>query len=358
MRIIRDTDYLTSACRRVSWFLENLTLKKLVNLCLAGSEFTLKRERMIAWPLVLKIDISPLCNLRCTVCVHAKPNGEGYLENQYFHKSHKMPVKSYRRIIDEIKGRSTAVSLYYMGDPLLHPDLDEMCHIAHKAGLNVHISTNFSFRLSDERIRSLVESGVTHITVAVDGLSQETYGLTRINGNIEWVLSNLKRLCQFKQERGQLYPKIEVQYLKFKHNLNELEPALRLFKEFKVDQMTIKTGEMENWASLGLRKEKVVGGERNKLLPKCTWPHFFMLVKYNGDVIPCCTYREREQYSVIDDSRSVGNVFQTSVWEIWNSPKYRQMRRLVSNPSTGALEAESEKIFCYGCRKVYTVSER
>ncbi len=357
MRFVEDLNTLQSTMRRTGWFLENLTLRKFANLCLAGAEFLLKREKMLAWPLVLKIDISPLCNLRCTVCVHAKPNGQDFLENQYFHKSQKMPVESYRKIINEVKGKTTAVSLYYMGDPLLHPDLDEMCRIAYDAGLNVHISTNFSFRLSDERIKSLVNSGATHITVAVDGLSQEKYERTRINGNLQWVLDNLKRMCEFKKERNQVYPKIEVQYLCFDYNIDELEPAKRLFAEWGVDQVSIKEGDTENWASLGLRKYKVTGRKPAKFLPRCEWPHFFTVIKYNGDAIPCCTYREREQYSKVDDPRAVGNVFQTSVREVWNSPRYQQMRRLISNPAKCASDPNEDKSFCYGCTRVYEVKE-
>jgi MoaA/NifB/PqqE/SkfB family radical SAM enzyme len=233
-----------------------------------------------------------------------------------------------------------------------------MCRIAYEARLNVHISTNFSFRLTDERIRNLVESGVTHLTVCVDGLSQEKYGLTRVGGHIDWVLSNLRRLCHYKREIGLHYPKIEVQYLTFEHNLDELWPALRLLKALGVAQVSVLKGETANWASWMSARYKVHGAKRNKLLPQCLWPHFFMLVKYNGDVIPCCKYRLGEQYSWTDNSRSVGNVFQTSVWEIWNSPKYRQMRRLVSNPAQGAFEAEAKQSFCYGCERVYRVSER
>lgn len=52
----------------------------------------------------------------------------------------------------------------YAGDPLVHPDLDRMCRIAHDAGVNSHINTNFSFPLSDARIDSIVASGLTRGT--------------------------------------------------------------------------------------------------------------------------------------------------------------------------------------------------
>src|SRR5205085_1410671 len=157
--------------------------------------YALGTEGVAAWPTVLKIDISPVCNLRCTVCVHAAPNGDTDLERQEFHGRQRMSVADFRRIIAEVAGRTSAVSLYYLGDPLVHPDLDEMCGIARDAGMNVHISTNFSFKLTDERLARMARSGLTHLTVCVDGLRQESYERTRVGGRIDLVLSNLRRIC-------------------------------------------------------------------------------------------------------------------------------------------------------------------
>ncbi|HUN82650.1 MAG TPA: radical SAM protein, partial [Phycisphaerae bacterium] len=171
--------------RRRGWFLEGMTFRRALNLLTGGAQWALKNQHMYAFPTAVKIDISPMCNLSCTVCVHADPNGDPALEKQEFHPQHRMSVEQYRKIIKQIRGRSSAVSLYYVGDPLVHPDMDEMCSIAKDAGLNVHISTNFSFDLTDARIKRIVTSGLTHLSVCVDGLSQEKYEMTRVGGRID-----------------------------------------------------------------------------------------------------------------------------------------------------------------------------
>ena len=339
--------------RRRGWFLEHISLRKLINMTVGVTQFAAKSEKLFAWPVVLKIDISPLCNLKCTVCVHAHPNGNEALEKQAFHKGQRMTVGQYRRIIDEIKGKSTAVSLYWLGDPLMHPDLDEMCHIAHDAGLNVHINTHLSFSLTDDRVRRMVKSGLTHLTVCVDGLSQEKYQLTRVGGRIDRVLSNLKRVCDFRREYGQVYPKVEVQYIKFQHNLDEFEKAKRLFQEIGVDQVTAFWGYLHNYTDLDPGTYAVHGPKKKKLLPQCFWPYFSMVIKYNGDVLPCCDYRIGSAYASTGDPWVVGNVFETSIRQVWNSPKYRQSRRLVSNPELVESEPWLKENFCYGCRKIF-----
>jgi len=339
--------------RRYGWLVNRITVQKFINMAIGLTQFVGKSEKTLAWPIVLKIDISPLCNIKCTACVHAHPNGNKALEKQVFNKSQIMSVSQYRLIINEIKGKSTAVSLYYLGDPLMHPELDEMCRIAHDAGINVHINTNFSFPLTDNRIRRIVKSGLTHLTVCVDGLSQEKYQLTRIGGRIDWVLSNLKRVCSFRREYGQTYPKVEVQYIKFQHNLDEVERAKRLFQEIGVDQVTTFWGNLHNYTDQDPGTYTVHGPRKNRLLPQCFWPYFSMQIKYNGDVIPCCAYRLGTQYTGTDNSQSLGNVFETSIREVWNSSKYRELRRFVSAPELIKSATSLEKTFCYGCPNIF-----
>ena len=347
------TEFIRWTRRRQGWFLENLNLKRLGNMMVAVTQVVSKREKILSWPVAVKIDITPLCNLKCTVCVHAHPNGNKTLEKQKFHAGQKMPLAQYRRIIDEIKGKASAVSLYYLGDPFMHPDLDEMCSIARDADFTVHLSTNFSFSLTDDRIRQIVKSGVTHLTVCVDGLSQEKYQLTRVGGRIDWVLSNVKRVCQYRSQYGQVYPKIEIQYIKYQHNMDELEDMQRVFKEMGVEQVTSFWGSLHNYIDWNPENYAIHGPKKNKRIPQCLWPFFSMVIKYDGDVVPCCAYRLGRVYTGEDDHLVLGNVFKSSVREVWNSPEYHKLRRMVSNPEVISSEPSLKETFCYGCPLIF-----
>lgn len=344
---------LRTTWRRRHWLFSRLRPGHVWNYLVGGLHFALKHERVSSWPAVVKIDISPICNLRCTVCVHADPGGMDMIERQVFAPGHKMSVAQFRRIIDEIRGKSATVSLYTWGDPMTHPDLDEMCRIAHAAGLQVHISTNFSFKLKDERIRSLVESGLSHLTVCVDGLSQEKYERTRVGGRIEWVLDNLRRVMEVRRALGREFPKVEVQYIKFAHNLDEVEPARKLTEELGVEQFADFWGALHNYADREPVNYEVLGPRKNQALPQCYWPHFSMVVKYNGDVIPCCEHRMAAQHMAGGDARVFGNVFKTSVAEVWNNEEYRKARRIVSNPEVVNAQPELHKHFCDGCFVIF-----
>lgn len=339
--------------RRRTWLFRRLDARKMANLLRATRDFALKRETTNALPAVVKIDISPICNLRCTVCVHADPGGSDLLERQVFAPGHKMTVEQFREIIAQLRGRTTSVSLYTWGDPLTHPDLDAMCRIAADAGLQVHISTNFSFKLSDGRIRSIVESGLSHLTVCVDGLSQENYQKTRVGGRIDRVLHNLERVCRVRRELGRRDPLVEVQFIKFRHNIHELEAARELVLGYGVDAFSSFWGALHNYADREPENYRVIAPLKKGLVPRCFWPHYSMVVKYNGDVIPCCEHRMAAQHAPGADARVFGNVFEKGVEEIWNSRDYRLARRLVSDPGRSEREPELKKHFCDGCFVIF-----
>ena len=93
---------LETTWRRRHWLFARLRLGQLWNYAIGGLYFAAKRERVASLPGVVKIDMSPICNLSCTVCVHADPNGNDLLERQRFAPGHKMSVEQFRRIIDQI----------------------------------------------------------------------------------------------------------------------------------------------------------------------------------------------------------------------------------------------------------------
>ncbi|MHC4187715.1 MAG: radical SAM/SPASM domain-containing protein [Planctomycetota bacterium] len=339
--------------KRRNWLFNDLSLRKAFNFTIASAQYALRSKKMIAWPLFLKIDITPLCNLHCTVCVHANPDSHEDLKNQKFTADQKMPLEEYRRIISEVAGKTSAVSLYYVGDPYIHPNVDEMSRIAWDAGLNVHLSSNFSFNFSDERIEKIAQSGVSHLTVCVDGITQENYERTRIGGRIDWVLSNLSRLCDYKKKNSLKYPQIEVQYIRFEHNEHELGQAREMFNAMGIDQVTVIPGSSENYVNYAPGKYKTYGPKKIKLLPNCPWPYFSMVIKYNGDVIPCCKYRHASQYTDVDPSPVLGNVFKTIVRDVWNSQPYREIRQLIAKPGLFDTDPLLTETFCYQCREIF-----
>lgn len=346
--------------RRFGWLLEaGITPSKAANIAKAGAAYAVGAETMRALPVVLKIDIAPACNLRCVSCLHADPRFAGddpIMADQDLSGRKRMSLASYRRILDEVRGRSSAISLYYYGDPLVHPELVAMCTSTWEAGLSSHVSTNLSFRLDDRKIAALVSSGLTHLTVCVDGIRQDTYAATRVGGRLDVVLDNLRRICLARESLGRRHPRIEVQFVKFRHNVAELGEVEAVCQSWGVDQVTSYWGSLHNPSSTSV--ERYVTGAplpARRALPRCTFPWSFMTIKYDGNAIPCCAHRTTSQYrrSPSADPRHLGNVLESSVEDVWNSPAYRSARRLARRPDRQAATG----VFCEGCPRLFQTTK-
>jgi hypothetical protein len=59
------------------------------------------------------------------------------------------------------------------------------------------------------------------------------------------------------------------------------------------------------------------------------------------------------QYAPGADSRVFGNVFDKDFGEIWNSPEYRQARRIVSDPTRSDAEPALKNHFCDACPMLF-----
>jgi MoaA/NifB/PqqE/SkfB family radical SAM enzyme len=339
-----------SLSRKRGWFTETLSPGKAWNMFLAGCHVALRSQRVWSYPVALKMDISPLCNIHCLTCIHAKPHMNPRLEAQSFCPDQKMPIDQFQRVIDECRGKTSSVTLHYLGDPLMVPNIHEYARYVRDTGMTVHINTNLSYNLSDERLKLLVTSGLTHLTVCLDGMTQETYGRTRVGGRIDIVTANLRKICQLRRELDVRHLHIEVQYLKYQHNAHEIPQAEAFCRELGVDQFTEFWAHLGNyvyWPPVGVEPKGVV--RRRLMRPLCLWPYGAMVIKYNGEVVPCCGHRLGTQYVKEGQSPVLGNVFKTSVREVWNSPPYRRLRRLVFKPQPALNKSAADSEFCYGC---------
>ena len=353
--------------RRLTWLQRGASAGAVANLASAGMRYLLHAERAAALPPMVKIDISPLCALACPACIHADPKGRHrpLLERQSFQPTQRMARDRFAAIIEQIRGRALAVSLYYYGDPLMHPEFAELAGIAADAGLSTHASTHLSYNLSEAKLAAIVASGLSHLTVTIDGATQETYGVTRVRGRLVRVLDNLERLISAKRARGLAQPVIEVQYLRHPHHApNEADRVEALARERGADQFTAYDGayhdvdgDLYNAVDTDLGAQSPGAARGGALLPRCHWPYTGTVIKYDGDVIPCCKWRDGQQYSG-GDPRAIGNIFETPLAEIWNGETYRRLRRLTSDPAGADARGEGRGSFCEGCPRLYATPSR
>src|SRR6202020_822565 len=95
------------------------------------------------------------CNLACTYC------------NEYDGFSHPVPLEEMLRRIDDLGRLGTSVITISGGEPLLHPELDQIIARVRKTGAIAGMITN-GYLLTADRIRRLNRAGLLHLQISID----------------------------------------------------------------------------------------------------------------------------------------------------------------------------------------------
>ena len=129
----------------------------------------LKEWRMIAWGLLstehpVLAHVIPIrrCNLSCTYC------------NEFDDVSKPVPLDEMLRRIDRLAELGTTIITQSGGEPLLHPELDQIIARVRSHGILAGMITN-GYLLTRERIEKLNRAGLEHLQISIDNaLPDET----------------------------------------------------------------------------------------------------------------------------------------------------------------------------------------
>lgn len=111
-------------------------------------------------PVLVQIIPTRYCNLSCEYC------------NEYDKVSEPVPLEEMLRRIDALGRLGTAMIGISGGEPLTHPDLDEIIRRIRRTGAIAGMITN-GFLLNPERIIRLNEAGLDHMQISIDNLEPD-----------------------------------------------------------------------------------------------------------------------------------------------------------------------------------------
>jgi MoaA/NifB/PqqE/SkfB family radical SAM enzyme len=122
----------------------------------------LRELRMITKALVstkhpILVHVIPMrrCNLDCTYC------------NEFDDVSTPVPLDEMKKRLDRLAGMGTSIITISGGEPLLHPELDDVIRHIRKRGMIAGMITN-GFFLNKERIERLNDAGLEHLQISID----------------------------------------------------------------------------------------------------------------------------------------------------------------------------------------------
>jgi len=163
-------------------------------------------------PMMLNVDITSSCNLRCPSCPVGNTNtvdSHGIMDKEFFRTV-------IRKARDEHKVK--LIAPYNWTEPFLHPELPDFIRIIKQEKLTCLISTNLNIR---RHIEEVVVAAPDFIRISVSGFYQESYGKTHARGDIEVVKANMKLLSEALKKHGRNKTMVTVYYHKYLHNLPE-----------------------------------------------------------------------------------------------------------------------------------------
>ncbi len=129
-------------------------------------------------------------------------------------------------ILDKLSGEFPRWQLHFYNwtEPLIHPHIVRFCASAVGKGFHLHLSSNLNVLKDAE---ALMNTGMKTFRISLSGFTQQVYGRTHQNGDIERVKLNMVRLSEAKRQSGSR-TRIHVYYHKYRHNLHEL-PLMERF---------------------------------------------------------------------------------------------------------------------------------
>jgi radical SAM protein with 4Fe4S-binding SPASM domain len=229
------------------------------------------------FPSVYVMEPTSRCNLVCPMCPNSMiPNSQHGV----------MTAESAGIISKIIAPYAELVMLYFVGEPLMHPNIFEyIASVRSSVKGKLALSTNATL-LDKKNREALLSSGIDIIICSIDGVAKEKFEKIRRGAIFEDVVTNVELLL--KERQNSIQPEIVV----------------------KCIDINISDGEQRNfishWTALGAKSHiswlNTWGGtfSKSKKASRVFFPNegkprrhcaelwFKMVINWRGDVVLCC----------------------------------------------------------------------
>src|SRR5580704_4626586 len=151
----------------------------------------LREIRKLTWrgistrqPILAHIIPIRRCNLACTYC------------NEFDDFSKPVPLEEMKRRLDDLARLGTAIVTISGGEPLLHPDLEDVIRHIRKRGMIAGLITN-GYLLVPERIERLNQAGLEHLQISIDNVQPDEVSKKSLKV-LDQKLENLSKFSVFQ----------------------------------------------------------------------------------------------------------------------------------------------------------------
>jgi MoaA/NifB/PqqE/SkfB family radical SAM enzyme/glycosyltransferase involved in cell wall biosynthesis len=280
--------------------------------------------RAYGQPVVLQIEPTNMCNLRCPLC----PVAQKKLRRESRH----MRFEEFKQIVDDVEDHVLLFVMWDWGEPLMNPEFPRMVRYAADRDIRTVTSTNAHFLNDDSRVEEILSCGLSTLIVAIDSIHADIYRKYRKKGSLDKAISGLHKVIEIKK-RIHSTTTINFRMVVMRQNEHEVAAMERTARRLGADVFSVKTlnpacGEVSLDSEfvpedLRYRRLEYRPGtwERITVDRDCERPWIMANIFSDGSVVPCC-------YD-FDGTMKVGNAFEEPFGKIWNGTAFAELRKKI-----------------------------
>jgi len=189
-------------------------------------------------PWRINFDITYRCPLRCKMCgiwkIKPEPKNE-------------LSVEEIKRVVDDAYSWGIRHISFAGGETLVRANdvVKIIKYASKKPGMRVDLITNGIY-LSRSLCKKLIASGVSKISLSVDGATEKTHDYIRGKGTFRKVIRAAKRLRKIRDEMSRKGLELEFTTVVMSYNFRELVDIFWLMRELGFDYINYQAVTLDN----------------------------------------------------------------------------------------------------------------
>lgn len=298
----------------------------------------------------IQVEITGKCNERCIHC---------YIPNSYKDDGIHMPFSSFRKLIDEFSEMGGLYVTLTGGEALMHKDFAKMLRYCREKDLQITVLSNL-ISLTDDIVNVMKETRVNMVNVSLYSVTPSVHdSITKVAGSCEKTKNAIEKLrtndvpvqisCPILIENKECYfdvieyarslkTKASIDYNIVAQKNEDTSNLTHRVSLVDIEKLIRRTVENNPQYTRFLEETPLDVTKTDLEAYPCGAALSILNIGSTGDVTPCATW-----------NLSLGNVFKTSLKEVWEkSAVIKKIRKTTFASFPKCLKCEASE-YCTIC---------